>query len=94
MFKKSNFKYLAYALVFLSVITSCDSKGSIESATDLTISEGFKNPLGFYDANPTFSCGIRKKIITIKKILIMNPNGFNIYFHFLKMVKNCLLLMH
>lgn len=55
MFKKSNFKYLAYALVFLSVITSCDSKGSIESATDLTISEGFENPLGFYDANPTFS---------------------------------------
>lgn len=55
MFKKSNFKYLAYALVFLSVITSCDSKGSLESATDLTISEGFENPLGFYDANPTFS---------------------------------------
>ncbi|NRD23045.1 family 78 glycoside hydrolase catalytic domain [Winogradskyella litoriviva] len=55
MFKKSNFKYLAYALVFLSLIISCDSKGSLESATDLTISEGFKNPIGFYDANPTFS---------------------------------------
>lgn len=55
MFKKSNFKYLAYALVFLSVIMSCNSKGSLEGALDLTISEGFKNPIGFYDANPTFS---------------------------------------
>ncbi|WP_235989237.1 alpha-L-rhamnosidase [Psychroserpens algicola] len=55
MFKKSNFKYLAYALVFLSVLMSCDSKGSLENAQDLTVSEGFENPLGFYDANPTFS---------------------------------------
>ncbi len=55
MFKKSNFKYFAYAFVFLSVIMSCDSKGSLENAQDLTVSEGFENPLGFYDANPTFS---------------------------------------
>ncbi|WP_282040867.1 family 78 glycoside hydrolase catalytic domain [Winogradskyella flava] len=55
MFKKSNFKYFACALVFLSVIMSCDSKGSLENALDLTVSEGFENPLGFYDANPTFS---------------------------------------
>ena len=55
MFKKSIFKYLAYAFVILSVIMSCDSKGSLENAQDLTVSEGFENPLGFYDANPTFS---------------------------------------
>jgi hypothetical protein len=28
--------------------------------------------------NPILSCGIRKKIITIKKILIRNPICFNI----------------
>ena len=27
-------------------------------------------------ANPTFSCGILKKIITIKKTLIRNANNF------------------
>ena len=42
------------AIVFLSV-TSCNQKGTIEKANDLTISEGFKNPLGFYDTRPTFS---------------------------------------
>jgi hypothetical protein len=26
--------------------------------------------------NPTLSCGIRKKIITIRKILIRNANNF------------------
>jgi hypothetical protein len=30
-------------------------------------------------ARPIFSWGIRKKIITIKKILTINPNSFNIY---------------
>ena len=55
MFKKSNFKYLVCAFVFLSVIISCDSNVSLENAQDLTVSEGFENPLGFYDANPTFS---------------------------------------
>lgn len=35
-------------------------------------------------AKPTFSCGILKKIIMIKKILIINPNGFNIVLSFLK----------
>ena len=29
--------------------------------------------------NPTFSCGKRKKIIIINKILIINPIGFNIF---------------
>ena len=28
--------------------------------------------------NPTFSCGIRKKIIIISKILTINPISFNI----------------
>ena len=29
-------------------------------------------------ANPIFSCGIRKKMIAIKKILTINPKIFNI----------------
>ncbi|WP_159951691.1 family 78 glycoside hydrolase catalytic domain [Polaribacter septentrionalilitoris] len=41
-------------VVFFSV-TSCDQKETLEKANDLTISEGFQNPLGFYDATPTFS---------------------------------------
>ena len=35
--------------------------------------------------NPTFSCGTRKKITTINRILIRNPIGFNIVkFYFKK----------
>ncbi|KAA5824867.1 Bacterial alpha-L-rhamnosidase [Algibacter amylolyticus] len=34
---------------------SCNSNDSLENAQDLMVSEGFENPLGFYDANPTFS---------------------------------------
>jgi len=35
-------------------------------------------------AKPTFSCGIRKKMITIKKILTINSNSFNIYLEVLE----------
>ena len=35
-------------------------------------------------ANPTFSCGIRKKIMTIKKRLTKFPISWNIYLTFLK----------
>lgn len=34
-------------------------------------------------ANPTFSCGIRKKIIIINKILTINPKAFNINLSYL-----------
>tara|TARA_R110002051_G_scaffold318695_1_gene401385 strand:- start:25223 stop:27931 length:2709 start_codon:yes stop_codon:yes gene_type:complete len=34
---------------------SCSEKVILVEAQNLTISEGFKNPLGFYDATPTFS---------------------------------------
>ena len=57
MNKKLIFNY--YNLIFLSlfsfVLTSCLNQASLEKATDLTISEGFKNPIGFYDTTPTFS---------------------------------------
>ena len=57
MFKKSNFKYIIYALsafIFLN-IASCNKQGVMQYPQKLTISEGFENPLGFYDANPSFS---------------------------------------
>jgi alpha-L-rhamnosidase len=57
MFKTSNFNYIALAfstLIFLN-ITACKEKGVLQKPENLTISEGFKNPLGFYDASPTFS---------------------------------------
>ena len=35
--------------------------------------------------NPTLSCGIRKKIITIKKTLIRNTNNFIIFLSLVKL---------
>ncbi len=52
--KQKAFLITLLCVVFFSV-TSCDQKETIEKANDLTISEGFNNPLGFYDATPTFS---------------------------------------
>ncbi|WP_296635408.1 alpha-L-rhamnosidase [Polaribacter sp.] len=57
MNKKSIFN--SYIIVFLSLLSlgfiSCEEQPVLESASELTISEGFKNPLGFYNASPTFS---------------------------------------
>ena len=41
-------------LVYLS-LTSCEQNKNLEKANDLTISEGFKNPIGFYNPKPNFS---------------------------------------
>ena len=52
-----NLKYFGCALfacVFLS-FTSCKEQTTIAEAQKLTISEGFENPLGFYDNTPSFS---------------------------------------
>ena len=45
---------LASYLLFLFLL-SCTGQKKVQSVTNLTISEGFKNPTGFYNANPTFS---------------------------------------
>ncbi|MHB0753742.1 alpha-L-rhamnosidase [Polaribacter sp. M15] len=48
-----------YTLIFVNLVylslTSCEQNKNLEKAIDLTISEGFKNPIGFYDSIPTFS---------------------------------------
>ena len=52
---KNQITLITCFFVAFSVLTSCEEKSTIEKANDLTVSEGFKNPLGFYDATPTFS---------------------------------------
>ncbi|WP_298763444.1 family 78 glycoside hydrolase catalytic domain [uncultured Polaribacter sp.] len=52
--KQKLFLVVLLSLVFFSM-SSCDQKETLKKANDLTISEGFKNPLGFYNATPTFS---------------------------------------
>lgn len=42
-------------LILLLSIVSCVSKQRIEEPISLTVNEGFVNPLGFYDDNPSFS---------------------------------------
>tara|TARA_R110002073_G_scaffold55697_2_gene142357 strand:- start:761 stop:3553 length:2793 start_codon:yes stop_codon:yes gene_type:complete len=46
--------YQVFCLFFFLGITSC-SKDNIQKPNGLTISEGFKNPIGFYNSKPTFS---------------------------------------
>ena len=57
MFKNSNFRHFFYAISYFTFLSlsSCGEKVTLKKANNLTISEGFKNPLGFYDTNPTFS---------------------------------------
>lgn len=52
-------KYKIVSILFLYssffILLSCSSTETLEKAVDLSISEGFKNPLGFYNDTPTFS---------------------------------------
>lgn len=52
-------KQKIFIITFLSIallsLIACQQKETLEKAIDLTISEGFNNPLGFYDTKPTFS---------------------------------------
>lgn len=50
----SFFVVISFLLVSVFVM-SCDQKKDIGSPSSLTISEGFKNSIGFYNPKPTFS---------------------------------------
>lgn len=52
--KFKNLFYVSMCFAFLSLL-SCKEEAILKKAQNLTISEGFKNPLGFYDSSPTFS---------------------------------------
>ena len=45
---------LFYYFFFLLIFSTCN-KNFLEKPQNLSISEGFKNPIGFYDPKPTFS---------------------------------------
>ncbi|SOE19844.1 alpha-L-rhamnosidase [Spirosomataceae bacterium TFI 002] len=51
--KASNL-FLIINCLFFTLLSSC-TKNPISQPVALTVSEGFKNPLGFYNAQPTFS---------------------------------------
>ncbi|WP_248722483.1 alpha-L-rhamnosidase [Seonamhaeicola sp. ML3] len=53
MKRQSLFSKILFLFIFL-VIVSC-GEALIEKPIDLTISEGFENPIGFYNPKPTFS---------------------------------------
>lgn len=61
MFKK---KLVRYTSIFLLIISfgSCSPQKDIAAPIELSISEGFVNPLGFYDATPTFSWKLPEEI--------------------------------
>ncbi|TDT47396.1 alpha-L-rhamnosidase [Maribacter spongiicola] len=57
MYYKSISKYFLRLIVcfFLINQTACTEKQSLAAAQNLTIAEGFENPIGFYENSPTFS---------------------------------------
>ena len=57
MLRNINFRYFFYAISCFTLLslTYCQENITLQKAYNLTISEGFKNLLGFYDATPTFS---------------------------------------
>ena len=57
MNKKSSLNRYATCLLMLFLLSfiSCNRQARLLKANELTLSEGFVNPLGFYDAEPTFS---------------------------------------
>jgi alpha-L-rhamnosidase len=48
-----------YTVIFVNLVClslmSCEQKKNLQKVNDLTISENFKNPIGFYNPKPTFS---------------------------------------
>lgn len=47
--------FLTISFISLGILSSCNNELQILKPEALTVSEGFKNPIGFYDATPTFS---------------------------------------
>ena len=50
-------KYFTCFIVIIIIITihSCNTENNIEAPFDLTVNEGFTNPVGFYNGSPAFS---------------------------------------
>jgi alpha-L-rhamnosidase len=54
---KALFKNFIYALACFAIfsVVSCEKTAVLQAPQNLMLSEGFENPLGFYDDEPTFS---------------------------------------
>ncbi len=52
---KSNVFLLQFCILLCSIVGVCNAQSSLKRPEQLTLSEGFKNPLGFYNSKPTFS---------------------------------------
>lgn len=53
----SKMKFKNYLIVTILIVTfcSCQNNKKSQAPINLSVSEGLSNPMGFYDANPTFS---------------------------------------
>ncbi|WP_299012527.1 glycoside hydrolase family 78 protein [uncultured Polaribacter sp.] len=58
---KTALKVILY-MVTCILLLSCKTNGSQEKPIELTVSEGFKNPIGFYSNSPSFSWQLPKEI--------------------------------
>ncbi|MBL4831873.1 MAG: family 78 glycoside hydrolase catalytic domain, partial [Aliivibrio sp.] len=54
------YQYLALSIILIS-LQACNYELIIKSPIALTVDEGIENPLGFYDATPTFSWQLNDK---------------------------------
>ena len=48
-------KNLFFVLMLLVALCACKKENIQDAPIGLTVSEGFTNPIGFYDAEPSFS---------------------------------------
>ena len=87
MAKKTKFITLLLGVLFSFALSSYGVENLNLAPTNLTISEGLTNPIGFYDSNPTFSWKLPAGIATQKaytivvasspKLLKTNPDLWN-----------------
>jgi len=53
--KLSNKVITVFATGLFTLFLSCEAVSTVEPAQELSLGEGFENPIGFYDATPSFS---------------------------------------
>ncbi len=63
-------KKLLYFLIIQCLFSNCEigTNNSLQAPIELTVSEGFQNPIGFYDSIPTFSWKLPQSKDTKKQI--------------------------
>ncbi len=59
---RKSFSIFVLLISFILFLQSCYQKKLIAPPTNLTFNEGFENPIGFYDATPSFSWKLPQEI--------------------------------